>query len=135
MFSLKIANGGMLRMMQRRHRPGSLPAAPGGGVGEGKNTPALFACLARSVGVEQQRVAGLEQDGDRDARHGLDPLPAAGLVMVYTVPAEWARSDWLDADAQPAACFSGQALGRQAADVRAGHACGRAQIIQFWMHR
>jgi len=102
MFSLKIANGGMLRMMQRRHRPGSLPAAPGGGVGEGKNTPALFACLARSVGVEQQRVAGLEQDGDRDARHGLDPLPAGELVMVYTVPAEWARSDWLDADARPA---------------------------------
>src|SRR5260370_35095968 len=101
MFSLKIANGGMLRMMQRRHRPGSLPAAPGGGVGEGKNTPALFACLARSVGVEQQRVPGLEQDADRAARHGLDPLPAGEMAMVYTGPAEWARSDWPDASPAP----------------------------------
>src|SRR5258708_13188026 len=95
MFSLKIANGGMLRMMQRRHRPGSLPAAPGGGVGEGKNTPALFACLARSVGVEQQRVAGLEQEGDRDARHRLDPLPPARWPMGPPIPPPSAPSDCL----------------------------------------
>src|SRR5260370_33199136 len=100
MCALKIANGGLLRMMRGRHRRGALPAAPGGGVGEGKNTPALFACLARSVGVEQQRVAGLEQHGDRDARQGLDPLPAGELVMVHTGPAEWPRSDLLAAGAR-----------------------------------
>jgi hypothetical protein len=59
--------------------------AHSGVVGEGEEYASLVPCLARFVGVEQERVAGLERDGDREAGH-------AGEVTQAEWQAAWPAS-------------------------------------------